>query len=348
MKEFFQAMGDAFLDGECLILAAVIADSGSVPRPSGALMLAGRKGRRWGSTGGGIAEHLGLREGETLLREGRSACRDYVLHPNEAAELGAKCGGEITVCFQYLDGGDAGLRDLAETGLRCAAAGKTAWLIMELPSPGGERGALGIAGREGILAAAGNVPGRGSGAFPASLLTTRPALVELEGRRWFSRPLYPPGLVYVFGGGHVAQELVSLLARLDFRCVVFEDRQEFAGRELFPGAVDIILGNFERIGDSVSLEKDDYVVILTRGHQYDFDAERFALQRTPRYIGVIGSASKHAFVRDRLLAAGFGEEDLDDPRVHAPIGVNIGSKTPAEIAVSIAAELIRERSGQER
>jgi xanthine dehydrogenase accessory factor len=338
-------MGEAFRRGESLILAAVIADSGSVPRPSGALMLAGREGRLWGSTGGGIAEYLGLREGETLLREGRSACRDYILRPNEAAELGAKCGGEITVCFQYLDGGDGDLRNLAEAAFRCAASGKTAWFIMELPAPGGERGALGIVCREGLAAAAGKVPGGEGGVFPAPLLTARPALVELEGRRWFSRPLYPSGLVYVFGGGHVARELVPLLSRLDFRCVVFEDRREFAGRELFPDAVDIILGDFERIGDSVALEADDYVVILTRGHQYDFDAECFALRSGPRYIGVIGSGSKHAFVRERLLKAGFGERDLDHPRVHAPIGLSIGSKTPAEIAVSIAAELVRERSG---
>jgi xanthine dehydrogenase accessory factor len=344
MKELFRAMEGAFRKGEDLILAAVIADSGSVPRPSGALMLADRAGRLWGSTGGGIAEHLGLREGEALLREGRSGCRDYILHPNEAAELGAKCGGEITVCFQYLDGGDGDLRNLAEAGLRCAASGETAWLVMEQPGPGGERGALGLAGRGGITAMAGRAPGPGD-EVPAPLLTARPALVELEGRRWFSRPLYPSGLVYVFGGGHVAQELVPLLSRLDFRCVVFEDRKEFAGRELFPDAVDIVLGNFERIGDSVGLKKDDYVVILTRGHQYDFDAECFALRNGPRYIGVIGSGSKHAFVRERLLAAGFGEKDLDAPRVHAPIGLNIGSKTPAEIAVSIAAELIRERSG---
>jgi xanthine dehydrogenase accessory factor len=338
-------MGEAFRRGESLVLAAVIADSGSVPRPSGALMLAGRAGRLWGSTGGGIAEYLGLREGEALLQEGRSGCRDYILHPNEAAELGAKCGGEITVCFQYLDGGDGDLLNLAEEGLRCAASGQAAWLLVELPGPGGERGALCLAGRGGIMAMAGSAPGRGDGASLAPLLTARPALAELEGRRWFSRPLYPSGLVYVFGGGHVAQELVSLLSRLDFRCVVFEDRKEFAGPDLFPGAVNIILGNFERIGDSVTLEKDDYVVILTRGHQYDFDAECFALRNGPRYIGVIGSGSKHAFVRERLLAAGFGEKDLDAPRVHAPIGLNIGSKTPAEIAVSIAAELIRERSG---
>jgi xanthine dehydrogenase accessory factor len=351
LKEFFLAVRESLLRGDSLILAAVVSDSGSVPRPAGALMLIGRAGRIWGSTGGGIAEHLSLREGDALLREGRSVCRDYILHPNETAELGAKCGGEITVCFQYLDAGDGDLLNLAETGLRCVSAGKPVWFIMEIPPAGGGavRGALGIAGREGIAAMAGKAPaegpGQGGGTSPAPLLVPRPAQVELGGRRWFSRPVYPSGFVYVFGGGHVAQELVSLLDRLDFRCVIFEDRQEFAGRELFPGAADIILGDFKKIGDSVTLEKDDYVVILTRGHEYDFDAECFALRGSPRYIGVIGSESKHAFVKERLRKAGFSEKDLEDRRVHAPIGVRIGSKTPAEIAVSIAAELIRERSG---
>jgi xanthine dehydrogenase accessory factor len=127
--------------------------------------------------------------------------------------------------------------------------------------------------------------------------------------------------------------------------VVFDDRGEFSKRELFPDAEEVIRGSFADIGRSLSLGPADYAVILTRGHLWDFEAEAFALKSEARYIGVIGSRSKHAFVRERLLEAGFGAAAIDAPRVHAPIGVKIGSKTPAEVAVSIAAELIRARAG---
>jgi xanthine dehydrogenase accessory factor len=153
--------------------------------------------------------------------------------------------------------------------------------------------------------------------------------------------------VYIFGGGHVAQELAPILCHLDFRCVIFDDREEFTRPELFPEDCHVIRGDFENIGAFLSLTEKDYVVVVTRGHAFDFQAEAFALRSGARYIGVIGSDTKHSFVRSRLEAAGFSPEELNAPRVHAPIGINIQSKTPAEVAVSIAGELILTRSKQE-
>jgi len=158
------------------------------------------------------------------------------------------------------------------------------------------------------------------------------------------REIVSVGIVYVFGGGHVAQELVPLLARLYFRCIVFEDREEFARKELFPGAEKIILGDFNHIENSVTLGKNDYAVVLTRGHLFDLEAWAFALKSDADYIGVIGSKSKHEFVKGQLLGRGFTSDIINAARVHAPIGIKINSETPAEIAVSIAAELIQFRA----
>jgi xanthine dehydrogenase accessory factor len=198
---------------------------------------------------------------------------------------------------------------------------------------------LAIAGEGGILASTGQKPEN-----LAELLGEKPLLKRGDDQSWFSEPLVKQGSVWIFGGGHVAQALVPLLARLDFRCMVFDDREEFTRKELFPAASRIILGDFQNIGEKIKLGSRDYAVILTRGHEYDYQSESFALKSQAAYIGVIGSASKHAFVRGRLLEAGFSVAEIDAERVHAPIGLDIGSETPAEIAVSIAAELIRERS----
>jgi xanthine dehydrogenase accessory factor len=152
------------------------------------------------------------------------------------------------------------------------------------------------------------------------------------------------GSVYIFGGGHVAQELVPVLHKLDFRCVIFEDRPEFTDPALFPYAADIVLGSFSDIQKSITLKANDYVVVLTRGHRFDYDSMCFALKSPARYIGVIGSHAKHEFVRNRLVnEAGFTRSFINEPRVHAPIGIVMHCETPAEIAISIAAELINVR-----
>ena len=160
----------------------------------------------------------------------------------------------------------------------------------------------------------------------------------------FSEPLVSGGFVYIFGGGHIARELVPLLARLDFRCVVFDDREEFLGNDLFPLAEKCIPGDFDHIGKYLCLTERDYAVIVTRGHLCDLEAWAFALDSPAVYIGVIGSKAKHAFVKGQLQERGYGDAVINAPRVHAPIGVDIKSETPAEIAVSIAAELIQERA----
>ncbi|MDR1318769.1 MAG: XdhC family protein [Treponema sp.] len=339
MKELFLAMKDLLARGESFALVTVVGASGSTPRGPGARMLVGREGRLWGTIGGALPEHLAIEDARSLVRRGGGSClADYILHENEAADIGAKCGGEISVYSRCLDSGDSRLAALVEKALECFSEKKASWFIMALDGGGGSPGAsFCLARKDGAVLGA--VPGR----LPP-LLKNQCVRLEREGLVWFSQPLAAEGFVYVFGGGHVAQELVPLLSRLDFRCVVFDDREEFTQKNLFPGAAEIIRGDFKKIGASLSLGPEDYAVIVTRGHIWDFDAEAFALKSDAPYIGVIGSRTKHAFVREKLLEAGFGEEEINAPRVHAPIGLDIGSKTPAEVAVSIAGELIRTRS----
>lgn len=151
------------------------------------------------------------------------------------------------------------------------------------------------------------------------------------------------GRVYIFGGGHVAQKLVPALAAVEFRCVVLEDRAEFARPELFPQAEEVRRIDYARVSEEVPLTGEDYVVIMTRGHKDDLLIQSQAMRSPARYIGVIGSREKTAAVTAALREMGFAEEDFH--RVHAPIGLPIRSETPAEIAVSVTAQLILVRAG---
>ena len=152
--------------------------------------------------------------------------------------------------------------------------------------------------------------------------------------------------VYIFGGGHVAQALVPILAGVDFAPVVYEERPEFAAKELFPEADNVICHGFDGIGDILSLEDTDYCAIMTRGHSDDYTVLKQVLSTGVEYIGLMGSRSKRAILFEKLNKDGFAEADIS--RIHNPIGLDIGSETPAEIAVSIAAELIEVRSASER
>ena len=155
--------------------------------------------------------------------------------------------------------------------------------------------------------------------------------------------LLPPGRVYIFGGGHVSQALVPALTAVEFRCVVLEDRAEFCRAELFPGAEEILLIDNARTADFVELTGEDWVVIMTRGHKDDLLIQSQVMKTPVRYIGVIGSRQKTAAVTAKLREMGFSDADFQN--VWAPIGLPIRSETPAEIAVSITAQLILDRAG---
>jgi xanthine dehydrogenase accessory factor len=349
MKELFLLIRESLLKKEPLVLVAIIGSSGSTPRETGSLMLVGQSAggtteRLWGSIGGGKSEYLSIEETAFLLQRrdpslaNNSFTRQYILHSNEAAEIGAVCGGEVSVFFRLLDVDEPGLLAVIEEGIASFGEGKAAWFFMGV-SEGIACNTLGFAGEEGLLSCTGTEP-----QDLRDFLKSGAVYLEENRSFWLSVPIVSEGLVYIFGGGHIAQELVPLLSHLDFRCVVFDDREEFLQKDLFPQAEKLVLGDFEHIEKSLALTERDYAVIITRGHIWDLEAWAFALNSSAAYIGVIGSAAKHEFVKAKLLERGFASSSIDDPRVHAPIGIKIKSKTPAEIAVSIAGELILTRA----
>jgi xanthine dehydrogenase accessory factor len=171
-----------------------------------------------------------------------------------------------------------------------------------------------------------------------------PFIMEAENRRFFVEPTFIPGTVFLFGAGHVSQQVADIAALVKFRVVVLDDRREYANQQRFPNADQIIvLLSFEQAFNGLEIDSDSYVVIVTRGHLHDKTVLEQALRTKAGYIGMIGSRRKRDILYQTLLSEGFTQEDID--RVHCPIGLNIGGDTPEEIAVSITAELIKMRSG---
>lgn len=154
----------------------------------------------------------------------------------------------------------------------------------------------------------------------------------------------PPELVIV-GAGHIARPLCRMGAMLGFRVRVLDDRPEFATRERFPEAEEVRRADFSDPFRGVPLGPETHLVLVTRGHKYDFEALRGVLlgSALPAYVGMVGSRRRVRAALEQLAREGVSRERLR--RVYAPVGLDVGAETPEEIAVSIAAEIVRVRRG---
>lgn len=150
-----------------------------------------------------------------------------------------------------------------------------------------------------------------------------------------------PSLI-ICGGGHIALSLASMAKMLDFNTTVIDDREEFANKERFPTVDNIICDSFTNALENIDFNKNSYFVVVTRGHRVDQECVEKILKNEFRYLGMIGSKAKVANSIRQLLEKGYNTEDIN--KVNAPIGINIGAKTPAEIAVSIMAQIIQEKN----
>jgi len=291
-----------------------------------------------GPVGGGAVEFESIKLANQALLEQTTFTHGFNLSPNQTADIGMICGGQVVVYFQFLRGGDEKTLELLTAIVALFAQRRNTWLVTQI-SEGCVR-QMGIYSREDGL----RYLEEDTDEWDILPLVRPRAMLKKGEPSYYVEPLTTAGYVYIFGGGHVAQELVPVLAHVGFAPIIFEDRPDFARKELFAEAANAIVGSFSDIGKSLSITPDDYVVIMTRGHQADFEVLRQALLTRASYVGVIGSRSKIATTNKRLLEAGIPEAELC--RIHAPIGLPILGETPAEIAISIAAELILHRAKQ--
>jgi len=338
MRKLFQKMYEQIVAGQSVVLASVIASSGSTPRGAGARMLVCADGESFGTIGGGAIEYKSQQLAREVIKSKQSYVKGFILSHNDVADLGMICGGDVIVYFQYFAGGDEKNIELLEKIKLLFERNVNSWLITDISDEIAWGLGVYVEG-EGII---GNMEINAGDILP--LLDTKSVWHEEKGKRYYIEPLVRAGRVYVFGGGHVAQELIPVLSHIGFRCVVMDDRPEFTGEEVFPEAETTYLGDFNDIGASLQIDGSDYIVIMTRGHKNDYSVLVHALRTEAYYIGMIGSRTKVAATFEKLQKEeGFTRDELS--RIYTPIGLKIKAETPAEIAISIAAQLIEVRAG---
>jgi xanthine dehydrogenase accessory factor len=332
-KDLFRAVLEKTRAGEDTVLATIVAEAGSGPRSAGAHMLVDKSGRVCGTIGGGTVEYKAVQFAQNLLEQRQSRRRTYHLYQNDEEELGMLCGGDMEVYFQFIAGGSETTTAFAEACLARLEKDEDLWLFIDLTDVSGWTMALYAPG----------LPPAGmelSEADIKALTRNKGILVKTGNRRIYGEPVNFAGKVFIFGGGHVAQALQPLLAAVGFRSVVFDNREDFVTRELFPTAFGLITGDYDNIGETCGICSNDYVVIVT--HAHDLAVLRQVIHKNCAYIGVIGSKTKAAALKRELLDEGVSEELFNG--INLPIGLPIRSETPEEIAVSIAGEMILRRA----
>ena len=289
-------------------LATVISTWGSAPRPVGGQMAIDSNGKIIGSVSGGCIEGAVINEGINSINDGKLRIKDYGISNDMAWEVGLACGGELKILIQPLN-----LED------------KIVYSIVE-----------NIKNREPTKLIINCLTG--SRHIDNSIINQISSYDKIKEE--FIHVIDPKPRLFIVGAVHIAQALISLAKTADFEIILIDPRDHFATKDRFPNCniinewPDTALSNF-------ILDKATHLVTLTHDPKIDDPALIYTLKKDIGYIGSLGSKKTHNKRCERLIDIGFCQSDLS--KIHGPIGLNIKAKTPAEIAISIMAEIINFR-----
>jgi len=354
MEDIYVEIVRALGRKEKLALATLITRVGSAPRGVGAKYLIKEDGTSLGSIGGGCVEAEVWQGAKEVMRKGKGGILHFELTSEQLAEGGLICGGNIDIFLEPLRGEFLDIyREVVRMKQKGGSAILATLISVDDAFPKGEdsKALIKASGeRMGFLLDGEDLEQKILKEREALLREKKPRVLVLSSDRkdapWdrmevLLEPILSEPTVYIFGAGHISQQLSPLVKRVQFKVVIIDDREMFANRERFPEVDEVIVSEFEKCFDQLNIDDSSYIVTVTRGHLYDGFVLEQALKSNARYIGMIGSKKKIRTLYQNLVEKGIAKDALD--RVHAPIGIDINSETPEEIAVSIVAELIKVR-----
>ena len=326
--------------GRTVAVGTVVATWGSAPRAVGSCMAVSDDGGLAGSVSGGCVETAVVQEARAVLKGDPPRLLRFGVADETAWAVGLACGGSIEVFVEALDPSVfASLREAVRLDEPLALA-----TVIAGPAP--QLGGHAVLRAGG--AAAGSLEGpvltAAAAALAEALATSRPARVAVAGGELFVDVLRPLPTLVVVGGVHIAVALVALARTLGFRTVIVDPRPAFANPERFPHADRIESAWPDEALKALGLTSSTAVAVLTHDPKLDDPALRAALPSAAFYVGALGSKNTQAKRRKRLLEAGLTEAQVD--RLRAPIGLDLGGRSPEEIALSVMAEVVAARHGR--
>ncbi len=350
MESVFKAAIEELDDHKPMVVATVVRTSGSTPQKSGAKLLVREDGSGVGTLGGGCVEgDIWFAAQELLKRGGDAVLRDYELNEDLAAQDGLVCGGTMYFLIDPIRDTDP-YRDFASQAADAYAGGPPMAIVNVTSAPAGSNVKVGA---KMLVRENGDTQGTlGDKVLEAMTIAKARDLMAMgkndylrldDGIECYIEAYTTPPTLVLIGGGHVSKAIAPIARSVGFRIFVFDDREQFANPERFPEADITMVGQYEDGFDKLPVNTNSFVVVASRGHQFDDAAVSGALKTPASYIGLLGSKRKTILIFEELIRNGFDPEELR--RINAPIGLDIGGRTPEEIAISVMSEIIAFRLG---
>lgn len=345
MKDLLKQLAGDLRQGRPVAYCRLVETRGSTPQKAGALMLVYPDGSQAGTLGGGCVEAEVKRQALVVLEKRGREVASFQLDHDYGWDDGLICGGRMQILIDAVttDGDPDTLAyytQLAE--LISSGAGTTEAIVFDAEAADFETSASMLFDAQGAALSRLRCDEARIARVAAQLrgLDSRPRAYAERGVAFL--PVLPRCRLIIVGGGHVGLAVADMATQLDFDVWVVDDREEYVSQERFPAVERRICGEIESVLPDLPIDRSTYCLIITRGHQHDERALFHLAERDARYVGLIGSRRKIKMIFDDLLDEGISRDALE--KVYAPLGINIGSQTVPEIAVSICGELVAHRN----
>lgn len=347
MREILDQIARWIAGGRKVALATVVATERSAPRDPGATLAVTEDAEVFGSVSGGCVEAAVVEEALEAIRSGTPRRVTYGISDEEGIAVGLSCGGTVHIFIHPLD---PPAREILARLAHAANREEPAAVVTAVIGP--RAGAMMLVSPQAVVGGLGDARLEQAAAADAramlELAQTGARSYDLAGERGaaevFIESFAPPARLYVFGATTHADAVARIGKFLGYRVVVCDARAALATRDRLPNADEIVVRWPDEFLAGARVDRRTVICVLTHDPKFDIPLLQVALATPAAYIGALGSRRTHDARVRKLIEAGVAEDQLS--RIHAPIGLNIGARTPEEVAVSIAAEIIALRAGR--
>ena len=351
MDSIYARIAELAASGRRFAVATVVRTQGSTPQVVGAKLVVtdDERERPGGTLGGGCVEADAILACREILAGASRSLRAYALTEDLAWNTGLVCGGTMWILAEA--GSDAvtiGDRDQRDAFRRALDSGPPLAIATLFERRGRD---LAFAGRVAVGVDARADGSLGQRDLDAAVVDEAVRQLPHGTARFLAvgdthdlliEPVIGKPRLVIAGGGHVAQAIARQALLLDFDVTVLEDRPEFSDPARFGGA-RVLGGDIATALASIDHGWQSFIVVATRGHKLDGDCILAAVKTKARYIGLLGSRRKAVLIGDMLREHGVPQDRID--AIRTPVGLDLGGRTPAEIALSVMAEITQERYG---
>jgi len=347
MKDVFDAAINEIKNKRNFVISTVTRTQGSTPQKPGAKLLVREDGSGVGTLGGGCVEgDIWFASSEKIKREESAEVRPCELNEDLAAKDGLVCGGTMHFMIDPIEN-KLEFEFFLDEIQKAYNGDKPVALVQVLESKNKEEISRKILIREdgsksGILISE-ETDEKLVKESRELLALGKNKTLKVDERLFYLEAFTTPPKLLIAGGGHVSKAIANLAKPLGFELNIFDDRDEFANKERFPEADDVKVASYGEGFDKFDINANTFIIIATRGHRQDDTATKAALGTNASYVGLLGSKRKTILIIEKLLSEGIDDQTFK--KLKAPVGINIGARTPEEIAISIISEILAFRLG---